>query len=205
MTRPAYRSNWFLFEACRFKNCRIAAAIWVGQAVLVTGMALLVGVYPAWMTLSALVLGLLVWSPVEYVLHRFVMHWVPLSPSLDAWVEKLFPHAFHHRHPNDPGTVRRQQYPMAMIFLFFLVTALVVPVAIAAPFYAGIGLGYLCYELVHFAIHQCPMHGPIGRVLKRNHLFHHTRDDTVNFGLTSPAWDHAFGTHFLRQRVVAGS
>ena len=197
LERGAFRagaSNWFLIEACRFPNCRLAAAIWLGQAIVVLALVSLFSAAPVWLVLSAFLAGMATWSPVEYILHRHVMHWIPLSPRLDRLVEKFFPHAFHHREPDNPGTVRRQQYPMAMIFLIFLGFSLVVPVAITAPFFAGIGVGYLLYELVHFAIHQCRMEGPVGRVLRQHHLFHHFRDDSVNFGLTSPVWDWVCGT-----------
>ncbi|MEM7508455.1 MAG: sterol desaturase family protein [Pseudomonadota bacterium] len=200
--RPAAnaRTNWFLFEACRFINCRIAAAIWLGLPAVILPLALVFGGFAPWLVVGAFLLGLATWSPVEYILHRWIMHWQPANPRLHFWVEKLFPHDGHHLRPDDPGTVRRQQYPLCMMLVVFLVASIVVPMALTAPFFAGIGVGYLLYELVHFAIHQCPMAGPIGAKLKRNHYFHHFRDDTRNFGLTSPLWDWIVGTHFLQAR-----
>ena len=58
-------------------------------------------------------------------------------------------------------------------------------------------------EFVHFACHQLPMTSRIGRVLRRHHAIHHHRDETVNFGVTSPLWDHVFGTLWRPQRARA--
>jgi sterol desaturase/sphingolipid hydroxylase (fatty acid hydroxylase superfamily) len=32
------------------------------------------------------------------------------------------------------------------------------------------------------------------QLIKRHHLFHHYRDESVNFGVSSPVWDYVFRT-----------
>ena len=39
--------------------------------------------------------GLLVWTLIEYLLHRFLLHYRPPAPALLSLVEKL--HLGHHR------------------------------------------------------------------------------------------------------------
>ena len=55
-------------------------------------------------------------------------------------------------------------------------------------------IGYAAYEYVHYACHQLPVTSRIGRYIRRHHGIHHYRDETVNFGVTSPLWDYIFGT-----------
>ena len=43
--------------------------------------------------------GLLVWTLIEYLLHRFLLHYRPQAPALLSVVEKL--HLGHHRDPQD--------------------------------------------------------------------------------------------------------
>ena len=188
--------GWFLAEAMTFPECRLVAGVWVSVAVAVAILTALYGRYPLWQTFGVMALGLVAWSPVEYALHRHFMHWRGRNPSVAAFIDKLLPHKGHHRMPDGPrGTVWRQQhYPFAMIATFFLVTTPLGPVEFGANFFAGIGLGYMLYEIVHHAVHKCRMAGPVGRALEARHMFHHFNDDRKNFGLTSGLWDRVFGT-----------
>src|SRR5262245_55569787 len=43
--------------------------------------------------------GLLVWTLIEYLLHRFLLHHQPKAPALLSVVERL--HLGHHRDPQD--------------------------------------------------------------------------------------------------------
>ena len=47
--------------------------------------------------------GLLVWTLIEYLLHRFLLHYRPQAPALLAVVEKL--HLGHHRDPRDEAKI----------------------------------------------------------------------------------------------------
>lgn len=67
---------------------------------------------------------------------------------------------------------------------------------------AGLVAGYLGYELLHVAAHVLPDDHPLPAV-QRWHLAHH-RDARRAFGITSPAWDHAFGTTLVPGALAAG-
>ena len=47
--------------------------------------------------------GLLVWTLIEYLLHRFLLHYRPQASALLAVVEKL--HLGHHRDPQDEAKI----------------------------------------------------------------------------------------------------
>jgi len=145
--------------------------------------------------LAAHGVGLLVWTFVEYVMHRFVFHFSPKRPS--AWLERvifLF-HGIHHVQPWDktrlvmpPGV----SIPLALAFhaLFAWVLGdLCAAPAWLAPVFGAFLAGYLAYDLLHYATHHLPMNSAVGRRLKRHHLLHHHATPDDRFGVSSPLWD----------------
>lgn len=143
--------------------------------------------------LPLLVLGLFVWSFTEYVLHRFVFHFVPKS----GWGKKIhfMFHGIHHDYPSD--STRLVMPPIVSIPLaifFYILFMNILGVHYLPPFFAGFILGYLTYDLSHYAFHHFNLHGKVGLYLKQQHLRHHYMDPDNNFGVSSPLWDFVFGT-----------
>lgn len=151
------------------------------------------------MTASYLVvahlLGLLVWTLTEYLLHRFVFHFSPRNPP--AWLHRLIFlfHGIHHVQPWDktrlvmpPGV----SVPLALLFYalfaWVLVDLLAAP-AWLSPVFGAFLAGYLAYDLLHYAAHHLPMNSAAGRWLKRHHLLHHHVTPDERFGVSSPLWD----------------
>ncbi len=140
------------------------------------------------------VLGLLVWSFTEYILHRYVFHFVPKS----EWGKRIhfMFHGVHHDYPNDstrlvmPPVV---SIPLAVVFYFVFMKIL--GSFYLPPFFAGFILGYLTYDLTHYAVHHFSLHGKFSLYLKQQHMRHHYMDPDANYGVSSPMWDFAFGTY----------
>ena len=86
--------------------------------------------------------------------------------------------------------------PIATCVVLAATMALYLPWEAAVVIAFGGGLGYCSYELVHFATHKCRMENRLAAFWMRHHLFHHYRNETVNFGVTTPIWDLVFGTYF---------
>ncbi len=138
------------------------------------------------------VLGLIIWTFVEYAMHRWVFHYDPKS----NWGRRLhfMLHGVHHDYPNDatrlvmPPVV---SLPLAVIFyaLFVLFFGRVTPAV-----FAGLLAGYLFYDTVHYATHHFAMKRGVWLWLKKYHLRHHYQDDQIGFGVSSPLWDYVFGT-----------
>jgi sterol desaturase/sphingolipid hydroxylase (fatty acid hydroxylase superfamily) len=145
-------------------------------------------------TCAAAVTGLALWTLLEYLLHRFVLHHV-------KWVKNQ--HDMHHHDAKAlVGT------PTWFSFLVFLVTLtlpvlLASTVEIASGLTAGVMLGYLWYVTVHYGIHHWKFRssGYLGR-LKSRHALHHHFDDLGNFGVTSGLWDFVFCTNLTRRDVA---
>src|SRR4051812_6869875 len=110
------------------------------------GVALVAGCFAA---------GVLIWSFVEYSMHRFVFHYQPKS----RWGQRLhfMMHGVHHDYPNDatrlvmPPSV---SLPLAVVFyaLFLVLFGRYAPAV-----FPGLLFGYLCYDMIHYATHHFSM------------------------------------------------
>jgi sterol desaturase/sphingolipid hydroxylase (fatty acid hydroxylase superfamily) len=155
------------------------------------------GGLPAYIPLGFLG-GLFLWTFAEHTLHRFVFHYRPRN----AWQERLT-FLFHGIHHAQPQCKTRLVMPPAvsvpMAFLFYGLFTLLFSSLLGAPqwvdpLFAGFILGYLAYDMIHYATHHFRMRSTIGRYLKRHHMRHHYKTPNQRFGVSSPLWDYVFGT-----------
>ena len=146
----------------------------------------------------AVLLGAFIWTLTEYVVHRFVFHYHARTPGL----QKIF-FMFHGVHHHQPQCKTRLVMPPAvsipMAVLFYGIFYLAVGQLLGAPswvpaLFAGFILGYLVYDMIHYATHHFPMRSGYLRYLKRYHMQHHFKTPERRFGVSSPLWDKVFGT-----------
>lgn len=145
------------------------------------------------------VIGAIVWSFTEYILHRFVFHFVPRS-GWGKQIQFMF-HGVHHDYPNDSTRLVMPpivSIPLAALFYFGFMKIL--GAYYLPPFFAGFIAGYLAYDLTHYAVHHFNLHGRVSLYLKQHHLRHHYLDPDNNYGVSSPMWDFVFGTYLKRQK-----
>lgn len=142
--------------------------------------------------------GLFVWTLAEYTLHRFVFHFEPKSER-GKRIVFLF-HGIHHAQPQIktrlvmPPVV---SLPLALLFfgLFYLILGLLFKMPQwVSPSFSGFIVGYLVYDLTHYATHHFPMRSGAAKYLKRYHMQHHYKTPNRRFGVSSPLWDIVFGT-----------
>lgn len=142
--------------------------------------------------LGFFVIGVLTWTLLEYVIHRYVFHYEPTTR-----VGKLLHfimHGVHHDYPNDASRLVMPpiiSVPLAVVFyvVFILTLGRFAPAALA-----GFGFGYVCYDTIHYATHHFAMKRGAWRWLKQYHLRHHYQDDHAGYGVSSPLWDYVFRT-----------
>lgn len=136
--------------------------------------------------------GLLIWSLIEYLLHRFLFH----MSTHTAWQSNL-QFLLHENHHQDPKDFYRGLMPLfpAIIFGITIWTLLfsLVPEIPGRALYFGMICGYLTYDYLHFSFHHLNIKTRWWKALQRNHLFHHGHPDLC-FGVSSPVWDHIFAT-----------
>lgn len=138
--------------------------------------ALLLGPVLLWQIAA----GVLIWSFVEYAMHRFLFH---ALYRREHWT--------HHLDVLALIGISSWKTTATFIVLLALFQALGL-----ASLIAGVMLGYLAYISLHYVMHR-PEH-PLYRLmpgLVTNHDLHHQRGVEKNFGVSSPLWDHVFGTY----------
>jgi len=146
-------------------------------------------------------LGVLAFSLVEYLLHRFLFHWKPEWP----WIRSLafLWHGYHHEFPQDAMRLVApplMSWPVA-VATFFLSRALLG--ADWSALFAGMCTGYLAYDWIHYYCHHFRPTGGIGKFLRDYHLQHHFDTRPGRFGVSSPLWDVVFGTYLARRVAKA--
>lgn len=148
--------------------------------------------------------AVLIWTLMEYLLHRYVFHFRAESPQ-ERRLQFLI-HGLHHDDPND-GT-RLVMPPVAAIILailhWALFRAIFGPVWVE-PFFAGFLVGYLCYDYSHFAVHHFTPRTAFGRWVKKHHMQHHFVTPHARYGVSSPLWDFVFGTYDAAPAGAGGS
>lgn len=146
------------------------------------------------MALLFFILGLLVWSFTEYTMHRFLFHYHPTS----EWGKKIHFvfHGVHHDYPNDAKRlVMAPVVSVPLAFLYYFLFQLVLGQNYVAPFFTGFVLGYLVYDMTHYAIHHFQFKAGWWQKIKTHHMMHHYKDDENGFGVSSKLWDKIFGTN----------
>lgn len=141
------------------------------------------------------IFGLFIWTITEYVLHRFVFHFKPKS-QLGERIQFIF-HGVHHDYPNDSRRlVMPPSVSIPLAFLFFFLFKYLIGEIYVYPFFAGFLVGYLYYDITHYAIHHFNMHSKFWLAIKNHHMRHHYLDASKGFGVSTPIWDMIIGTNF---------
>lgn len=173
--------------------------MWAAILPLVIWSAL--GSTSPWAAAGLVGLGCIGWSLFEYAMHRYLFHWRPRSPALSATIFVM--HGNHHAMPND--RLRNLMPPVVSLPVAAMIWGGCVLAAGAAGTWLFLGFigGYVIYDLVHYACHQWPMKGRLGRVLKQHHLRHHFLPTEGNYAITGIVWDWLFGSRIGSGRVQA--
>ena len=142
---------------------------------------------------ALVVAGILFWTLLEYVVHRFLFHF-PAKSDFAKRLVFLF-HGLHHDAPNDKTRLVFPPVPaIAIMSLLYYLFTLFVPTNMMNTFFAGFVIGYLCYDYIHYATHHFPMTSTVGRYLRKYHLQHHFSHEHSKYGVSSPLWDYVFGS-----------
>jgi cyclopropane-fatty-acyl-phospholipid synthase len=183
----AYRLDFVVYALL----CLAAAATLLGASPHGSGLVL-----SLWVAA-----GLVLWSLLEYLLHRFVLHGVaPFS----RW---------HNRHHLEPRALIAT--PMVLSLSLILVLAALPAWWLLGPWPAlaltqGLLASYLLYGLTHHATHHGTpawvRNNPWMSRRRIRHAMHHAahhihlRGESCkpcHFGVSNSFWDVVFGTHVL--------
>ncbi|XP_050399080.1 fatty acid 2-hydroxylase [Patella vulgata] len=139
--------------------------------------------------------GVLLWSLVEYSIHRWVFHLKPpaWSPFLIR-MHFLF-HGQHHKSPMDQTKLVFPQMPATFLCInVFTIYCIILPLASALALLSGSILGYICYDLTHYYLHHGTPTTAYYKSLKTYHMKHHYVNQSAGYGISSKLWDYPFNT-----------
>ncbi|MES2892417.1 MAG: sterol desaturase family protein [Bacteroidota bacterium] len=142
--------------------------------------------------------GLIIWTITEYVLHRFVFHYHPTS-EFGKKIHFIF-HGVHHDYPRDKK--RLVMPPAASIplaTLFYVLFSLFLDRQFLFSFFPGFLLGYLFYDMMHYAMHHHNFKHPVLKKIKQHHMLHHYQDASKGYGVSSSLWDIVMKSDFEKQ------
>jgi len=146
----------------------------------------------------AFLVGLFLWTFAEYMLHRFLFHYQAKSER----ARKIF-YLFHGIHHHQPQCKTRLVMPpvvsiplaLVMYGIMYSIFALLLGLTHWLwPVMSGFIVGYLFYDLIHYATHHFAMRNGIWKTLKRYHMQHHYKTPDARYGVSSPLWDVIFST-----------
>jgi dihydroceramide fatty acyl 2-hydroxylase len=145
--------------------------------------------------------GLVLWTLFEYVMHRFVFHYNPKT-EIGKKVHFLA-HGVHHDYPRDATRLVMPllvSIPLAILhyFAFNFIFGFNYFLAV----FAGYLIGYVLYDTIHFATHHWKMTSPLGKFLKEYHLKHHYIAPDTAYGVSNPLWDYVFFTVPVKEKAV---
>ncbi|CAG8530592.1 5837_t:CDS:2 [Ambispora leptoticha] len=142
------------------------------------------------------IIGMFIWTLLEYTLHRFVFHIDRLLPDHPYALSVHFAlHGIHHYLPMD-----RLRLVMPPVLGFCIAAPIlrlgymIFPENVTHALIAGAFFGYICYDLTHYHLHHARPFGHHLREMKSYHLKHHYKNYEAGYGITSKIWDRVFGT-----------
>lgn len=165
----------------------IAALIYVAIDIVGLGALNVIGLF---------IIGLFVWTFAEYMLHRYLFHWVTEA----KWSQRFHfvMHGSHHQYPKDEERLLMPPVPglimaSGLFGIFYLIFWIAGYPDLTFGFFPGFFSGYLMYSFVHRATHT--MKPPKRfRNLWHHHSLHHYRFPDKAFGVSNTLWDRVFGT-----------
>lgn len=134
--------------------------------------------------------GIVLWTFLEYVIHRFIGH--QKKENNPVTVE-------HHRHHREGGYFAPAWKKLLLAIV--VVSALTISVHLFAGWINGFAFAigfsgmYLVYEAFHKILHLWAPLTLYGRWVRRHHFYHHFKNPAKNHGVTTPVWDIVFGTY----------
>ncbi len=154
----------------------------------------------AWTTMGMFLFGVLSFTWVEYITHRYVFH----METYTKFRQKLqyTVHGVHHEFPKDKE--RLAMPPLLSITLATLLLLLfrVMMGDFAFSFLPGFLVGYALYLSVHYMVHVYQPPKNAFKILWINHGVHHYKHGEYVFGVSSPLWDYVYGTMKEKKQVA---
>lgn len=190
-----FKSNWM--ELLSKVHFTVPLYIYVPVILIFSYLAFANGIAIAGFALY-FAIGLGIWTATEYFLHRFIFHYHPTS-DWGKRIHFIF-HGVHHDYPRDKKRLvmpPSASIPLAALF-YFLFSLIFTKVNLYA-FFPGFILGYLIYDMLHYAMHHYNFKSGIMKRIKQHHMLHHYQNPEKGFGVSSSLWDEILRSQFPKK------
>ncbi|NWX92189.1 FA2H hydroxylase, partial [Nothoprocta pentlandii] len=120
-------------------------------------------------------LGMFLWSLIEYLIHRFVFHMKPPASNYYLITLHFLLHGQHHKSPFDSSRLVFPPVPAALVIGFFYgLLRILLPEMLGLSVFVGGLCGYVIYDMMHYYLHYgSPRKGTYLYGLKAYHVKHH--------------------------------
>ena len=174
--------------------------VWLPIVAAFLALAILRSPYSGfpWQIIAGFIGGLAFWTLAEYSLHRFLFH----HHAKSEWGKRInfMFHGIHHAQPMVKTRLVMPpivSIPLGLIFIgiYWLVFAVIAGNSWwLFPCFAGTALGYVGYDMTHYATHHFNLKNPWFKWVRAHHMKHHVQTPDARFGVTSNVWDMVFHT-----------
>lgn len=134
--------------------------------------------------------GVIFWTFLEYLIHRFLGHQKKGRNAVRA------EHQRHHAEAHYFAPLyKKLLLAIGVLSFSFVLFSLLAGMWNGLSFACGLAGMYLLYEITHRRFH---VHEPLiryGLRMRKHHFAHHFRDPRYNHGVTTAFWDRLFGTY----------
>jgi sterol desaturase/sphingolipid hydroxylase (fatty acid hydroxylase superfamily) len=67
-------------------------------------------------------------------------------------------------------------------------------------FFAGFLLGYIVYDMTHYALHHANFKSSFWKKIKDHHMLHHYADPSKGYGVSTKVWDTILNSDFPKKK-----
>ncbi|XP_019711179.1 dihydroceramide fatty acyl 2-hydroxylase FAH1 isoform X2 [Elaeis guineensis] len=189
---PRFFANDFLEMFTRTKWW-VIPVVWIPVVCWLMSMSICMG-HTVPQVAQMVVGGILLWTLIEYTLHRFLFH-MKLQATGQIPYIIFFMDAIISTRWMDYALFSHQLQQLFLVWapIWSLIRLLTTPTTAPAIFGGGL-LGYVMYDCTHYYLHHGQPSKDTARNMKKYHLNHHYRIQNKGFGITSSLWDVVFGT-----------
>ncbi|ORE12085.1 Inositolphosphorylceramide-B hydroxylase [Rhizopus microsporus var. microsporus] len=196
LNRPANFFGHPLLEPFSKTYWWVVPLVWLPYVVYNIHHSLLMNQHNTMTTGSLFLLGVFIWTFLEYALHRFLFHYDDRMPENQfMFLLHFVLHGFHHYLPMDRA---RLVVPPALLVVlaypWITLAHILFPSSAAFAIVAGGMFGYVCYDMTHYYVHHAKVIPFHFKEMKKYHLAHHYKDFEAGYGITSKFWDYVFNT-----------
>lgn len=131
--------------------------------------------------------GWLLWTFVEYFMHRFWMH--SHFRQLNSKIYET--HMHHHKHPKEISI--KSWHRGGLFVVGFMLLALAWMVNNNFSIFVGFYWGFVLYSILHWVLHHKLGTALFPRV-QRAHIHHHGKYPDKGYSFSTIIWDWIFGT-----------